>query len=265
MHSEITHMTTRNVIGTLRGKTSPAEHFLYTAHWDHLGVKPNLPGADKIYNGAVDNASGVSGILEIAEKFAKSDAPPKRSVTFISWTMEEQGLLGSEYFADHPTIPLEKIAGGVNIDSLIPMGKARDMAIVGGGANELEDVLKTALKAQGRVLAADPQPEMGYFYRSDQLNLARKGVPMLYLGDGGGVDLVKGGRDAGIAARDDYRTHRYHQPSDEYDPNWDVTDPIEDLKALYEAGDVVANGSAWPNWYPGNEFRATRDKSMAVQ
>lgn len=262
MHSTIDHMTTRNVVGTIKGTKHPDQYFLYTAHWDHLGVKPDVPGPDKIHNGALDNASGVAGILDIAEKFAKGHKP-RRSLAFIAWTMEEQGLLGSEYFANHPIVPLNHIVGGDNIDVLLPEGHAHDLVVVGSGASELEDMLTAALKSQKRVISPDPEPEKGSYYRSDQINLSRKGVPMLYTG--GGYDLVNGGKAAGQAVRDDYRTKHYHQPSDEFDPNWDMSGSMDDLTALYAVGKKLVNSEAWPNWYKGNEFRAIRDKSLAGQ
>lgn len=260
LHSSLHFMKTRNVVGVVRGKTAPEEYFLYTAHWDHLGVKPGAPGPDKIHNGALDNASGVAGILEIAEKFAHEDRPA-RSVCFIAWTLEEQGLLGSEYFSEHPTVPAEQIVAGDNIDGLMPEGHARDLVVVGSGASDLETVLADILKSQKRVISPDPEPEKGYYYRSDHVNLARKGVPMLYTANG--LDLVDGGKPAGQALRDDYRTKRYHQPSDEFHPGWDQTGPIDDLRALHELGRRIANDGSWPNWFQENEFRAIRDRSRA--
>jgi Zn-dependent M28 family amino/carboxypeptidase len=260
-HSTISKMMTRNVVGVVRGRVHPNDYFLYTAHWDHLGVKPDVAGPDKIYNGAVDNGMGVSSILEIAEKFAKAKPTPQRSVAFIAWTMEEQGLLGSEYFAKHPIWPLNHIVGGINLDANLPEGKARDMVVMGGGASQLEHVLGFELANQSRHIAPDPEPEKGYFYRSDHINLAKVGVPMLY--PGGGYDLLNGGPAAGQALRDNYRIHHYHQPSDEWQPNWDLSGPVSDLQVLYAVGRDLANSNDWPNWYEGNEFRAARDKSIA--
>ena len=260
-HSTITHMTTRNVVGVVKGSKRPNEYVLYTAHWDHLGVKPDVAGPDKIYNGAVDNGMGISSILEIAEAFAHDKPAPQRSVAFIGWTMEEQGLLGSEYFSKHPLWPLNHIVGGVNLDANLPEGRAHDMIVVGNGASELEDRLATVLKTQGRVISPDPEPEKGYFYRSDHISLAKVGVPML--DPGGGYDLLNGGKEAGQAVRDDYRIHHYHQPSDEWNANWDLSGPVSDLDALYTFGDELANSDAWPDWYQGNEFRSIRDKEMA--
>ncbi len=259
-HSTVTHMKTRNVVGVVEGADKPDEYVLYTAHWDHIGVKPDVPGDDKIHNGAVDNATGVAAILEIAEKFATAPKPPHRSVMFAFVTLEEQGLLGSEYLAKDPPVPLNKIVAGVNFDGLLASGPSRDMTVVGSGASELEDVLAGVLKADTRVVAPDPEPEKGSFYRSDHISLAKVGVPMLYAG--GGIDLVEGGKEAGQAIRDEYRAKYYHQPTDEFDPNWDLRGPIENVKALYEVGARIANSDDWPTWYKGNEFEGVRKKSM---
>ena len=260
-HSTISKMKTRNVVGVVRGRIRPDEVFLYTAHWDHLGVKPDVAGPDKIYNGAVDNGMGISSILEVAEKFAKTKPAPERSVAFIAWTMEEQGLLGSLYFAQHPIWPLNHIVGGINIDANRPQGRAHDMVVVGNGASELEHILAFELGNQSRHISPDPEPEKGAFYRSDHLNLAKVGVPMLY--PGGGYDLLDGGTAAGQAVRDEYRDKHYHQPSDEWQADWDFSGPVSDLQVLYAVGNRIVNGKDWPNWYEGNEFRAVRDKSMA--
>jgi len=259
--STITHIHTRNVVGVVRGSKHPDQYFLYTAHWDHLGVKPDVAGPDKIYNGAVDNGMGVSSVLEIGEAFANEHPHPQRSIAIICWTMEEQGLLGSQYFAQHPVWPLSHIVGGVNLDANRPEGRAHDLVLVGNGASELEDRLAKILKTQDRVITPDPEPEQGHFYRSDHISLARVGVPML--DPQGGYDLIVGGTAAGEAVRQDYLLHHYHQPSDEFNPNWDLSGPVSDLDALYTLGDEIANSDDWPNWYKDNEFRAVRDKSMA--
>jgi Zn-dependent M28 family amino/carboxypeptidase len=164
--STITRMTTRNVIGVVTGSKHPGDYVLYTAHWDHLGIEPDVAGSDKIYNGAVDNGLGVASILEIAEAFTHSNSRPQRSIAFICWTLEEQGLLGSEYFAEHPLWPLGHIAGGINLDANLPEGRAHDLVIVGRGSSQLEDRLAKVLERQHRVLSGDPEPEKGHFYRS---------------------------------------------------------------------------------------------------
>ena len=175
--------------------------------------------------------------------------------------MEEQGLLGSQYFAEHPLWPLNHIVGGINLDANLPEGRAHDLVLVGRGSSQLEDLLAKVLAKQHRVLTPDPEPEKGHFYRSDHFSLAKVGVPML--APAGGHDLLDGGTAAGQAVADDYRDHRYHQPSDEWNPSWDLSGPIEDLQAYYEFGRELADSNAWPDWYSDDEFRATRDKSMS--
>ena len=251
------------MIGILPGTRTPDEYVLYTAHWDHLGMKQGAPGedfyADQIYNGAVDNATGTAAILEIAE--AMKAAPPERSTMFLFWTLEESGLLGSEYFANNPTVPFNKVVAGVNIDGALPMGRTKDMTVIGFGASELEDILKDVLVAQDRIITPDGRPEAGYFYRSDHISLAKKGVPMLYAD--GGEDKREGGLAAGRAAAAAYTAERYHKPMDEYSDSWDLSGFQEDVQALYEVGLRIANSDAWPTWYPGNEFEAVRKASLA--
>jgi Zn-dependent M28 family amino/carboxypeptidase len=259
-HSRISHMKTRNVVGVIPGREHPGEIFLYSAHWDHLGVKPDVAGPDKIYNGAVDNGMGDASILELAEKFAHAP-PTRRSIGFMFWTLEEQGLLGSEYFAEHPLWPLDHIVGVVNLDANLPIGPARDMNLPGSGQSELEDYLAAALKTQGRVVTPDPEPERGAFFRSDHFSLAKHGIPAI--SPDSGYDLLDGGKAAGKAVGDDYRLHRYHQPSDEWSASWDLTGPATDLEALYIMGQTLANSDAWPGWYAGSEFKAIRDKTMS--
>ena len=253
----------RNVVGTVKGAETPDEHLLLMAHWDHLGKgTSDDPNADTISNGAVDNATGVAAILEIAEKVA-SGAKPKRSVTFLAVTLEESGLLGSAYFGENPLIPLKNIVGGINIDAMQPTGPAKDVIVIGAGASQLEDVLKAALAESGRVIRPDPMPENGYFYRSDHISLAKKGVPMLYVDSG--IDLVDGGEAAGEAAGKKYTDNDYHQPSDEYSDSWNLGGIEADVKVDYEIINRLANSADWPNWYDGNEFKAIRDASRKGQ
>ena len=257
--SRVSHLATRNVLGVLPGTKHPGDVLIYSAHWDHLGIKPELAGADKIYNGAVDNGLGDSMMLELAEAFVH-DAKPQRTIAFVFWTLEEQGLLGSEYFAEHPVWPLKHIVGVINADGGLPGGKARDMSLSGNGLSELEDYLAGALRTQDRVITPDPEPEKGGFYRSDHFSLAKAGVPAMT--PGSGEDLVNGGKDAAKALRDDYLIHRYHQPTDEFDPNWNTAGFVADIEVLHTMGDTLANSIAWPNWHKGSEFRAARDKVM---
>ena len=256
----IARRKSRNVAGVIKGTEHPDEHYLFTAHWDHLGKDPKAPaGTDGIHNGAVDNGTGVATILEIAEKLAH-DPKPKRSVTFLSVTLEESGLLGSAYFAEHPFIPLNKIVAGTNIDALQPFGPAKDMLAIGSGAQEQEDLLKAILAKGKRTLSPDPKPEKGGFFRSDHISLAKKGVPMLDLGTG--TDLVAGGKAAGQKLSDDYTEHRYHQVSDEFDPKWDWSGVVQDATVMADLATEVANSDKWPGWYKTSEFKTIRDASL---
>lgn len=264
VRNEVSYGTSYNVVGRVPGSERPDEHFVYTAHWDHLGTLPD-PGSDgdRICNGAADNATGVSALIEIGRAFAQARPRPKRSLLFVATTLEESGLLGSEYFAASPPVPVSEMVGGLNMDNLSPIGPARDLTVLGYDASELQDYLAQAAARQGRVLAREPTPEKGLYYRSDHFNLAKRGVPMLY--PKAGVDTVAHGADFGRAWLDDYTANRYHKPSDEYDASWDVSGTLQDLAVYYDVGYAVANSSDWPNWRPGNEFRSIRDSSRAAR
>jgi Zn-dependent M28 family amino/carboxypeptidase len=257
----IRRQASKNVIGILPGSAKPDEVVLYSAHWDHLGHCAPVKG-DDICNGALDNASGSAALVALAEAHAKA-GPAKRSLVFLSVTAEESGLLGSKFYAENPVYPLAKTVGGVNMDGVNIIGPAKDFVITGVGKSELEDMVKPFVAAQGRVIVPEPSPEKGGYYRSDHFSFAKLGVPMLY-GESG-EDLVKGGKAAGHAASEDYTTNRYHKPQDEYDANWDWSGGVQDLTIYYGLGRQLAEGSAWPNWYPTAEFRAIRDKSRAGQ
>lgn len=260
LKSTTTRKTSHNVVGVLPGSETPDEAVLYMAHWDHLGKHEGEPG-DNIYNGAVDNATGVAGILEVADAFAHQDPKPKRSVVFLAVTLEESGLLGSKYYVAHPTFPLNKIAGVINIDAMSVAGKARDLTVTGMGASQLEDLLKPLAEAQGRTLHAESSPQSGFYFRSDHFNFAKAGVPALYAD--GGEDLVEGGKAAGEAYAKDYGEHRYHSPADQYDPaTWKLDGTVQDLDLLYGVGKTLASDGQWPNWYDGNAFKAARDAMM---
>jgi Zn-dependent M28 family amino/carboxypeptidase len=261
LKSSITEKTSRNVIGVLPGSSKPDEAVLYMAHWDHLGKHEGEEG-DNIYNGAVDNATGVAGILEIAEAFAHQDPKPARSVVFVAVTLEESGLLGSKYYVAHPTFPLDKIAGVINLDAMSVGGKSRDFVVTGKGNSQLEDMLKVYADQQGRVLAEEGNPAGGYYFRSDHFNFAKAGVPALYAK--GGNDLVDGGVEAGKAASEEY-AKRYHQASDEVHDGWKLDGVVQDLQALYGVGKDLAVEDKWPTWYDGNPFKAARDAMMKAE
>ncbi len=258
----VRRFTSRNVIGILPGRTRPNEYVIYTAHWDHLGHCPADARHDEICNGALDNASGVAGLLALAKAQADAGAA-NRSMLFLSVTGEESGLLGSEYYATDPVYPLAQTVGGVNMDGLNVIGRTSDLVIIGAGKSELEPLLTQAAARQSRRIEPEPTPEKGYYYRSDHFSFAKYGVPMLDAESG--IDVRGKGKAFGQAAQDDYTAHRYHQPSDEYNPNWDWSGAIEDLALYFNVGRQLANSRDWPNWYASAEFRAARDASRAGQ
>jgi Zn-dependent M28 family amino/carboxypeptidase len=251
----------QNVIAKLEGSDPNLknEYVIYTAHWDHLGKDDSLPG-DKIYNGARDNASGVATILGIAEAFTKLQTPPKRSVLFIAVTAEEKGLLGSKYYAEHPLYPLEKTLAEINVDEANVWGRTKDVTIVGLGNSTLDDTAQAAAALQGRTLRPDPEPEKGFFYRSDHFEFAKQGVPALYINPG--VDYVGKPEGWGQQKHDEYDKTDYHKPSDEIKPDWDLSGAVDDAQFLFAIGYNVAQGDKYPEWKPGTEFKAKRDAMM---
>jgi Zn-dependent M28 family amino/carboxypeptidase len=259
--NQIRRFASKNVIGVLPGTTRPDEYVLYTSHWDHLGTCTET-GEDRICNGAVDNASGSSALVALAEAHARAGRA-ERTLVFLAVTAEESGLLGSAYYAANPIYPLARTAGGFNMDSLNMAGPSRDFVSIGGGKSELDAYLARAASAQGLRVSPEPTPEAGYYFRSDQFSLAKRGVPMLY--GRGGEDLVDGGPAAGRAASQDYRANRYHGVNDEYDPNWNWEGALADVGIYYRVGRELAMSADWPNWLPGDEFRAIRDQSRAGQ
>jgi Zn-dependent M28 family amino/carboxypeptidase len=261
MDNQIRNAASRNVIGILPGRTRPNEYVLYTAHWDHLGICAET-GEDRICNGAVDNASGSSALVALAEAHARAGRAD-RTLVFLAVTAEESGLLGSAYYAAHPIFPLAQTAGGFNMDSLNLAGAAHDFVSIGGGKSELDAWLARAAARAGVRVSPEPTPEAGYYFRSDQFSLAKMGVPMLY--GRGGEDLVNGGPAAGRAASEDYRAHRYHQVGDQYDPAWDWAGALTDVRIYYDVGRALATSTEWPNWNPTDAFRAIRDRSRAGQ
>ncbi|WP_271299579.1 M28 family metallopeptidase [Sphingomonas sp. CV7422] len=257
--NQIKKQISHNVVGILPGREAPNEYVLLSAHWDHLGHCTPVNG-DGICNGAVDNADGVAALVALAQANAKA-GPARRSMVFVALTAEESGLLGSAYYGDNPVYPLSQTVGGANMDALAMYGPARDVIVIGPGKSELDGYLNAALKRQGRTATPEPTPEKGFYYRSDHFSLAKHGVPMVYFETG--QNLVKGGLAAGQAAAKDYEEHRYHAPADEYDPNWDWSGVQQDVGLYYMIARDLADGRTWPNWLPGDEFRAIRDKSRA--
>jgi len=253
-------ITSHNVVGRVVGARHPDETLIYSAHWDHLGVGRADARGDRIYNGAVDNATGVAALIEMGRAFA-SGPKPDRSIVFLAVTAEEKGLLGSEYYAANPLYPLGKTVGVLNTDSLGVNGPARNFSISGAAKLGLLDDLVAEGRRRGRSFMPEPHPEAGGFYRSDHFPMAKRGVPAVSFESGN--DLVKGGTARGEALAKAYTEQRYHQPADEWSPDWDLSGMAADLSLLYAVGNRLANSREWPNWSPDSEFRAERDKTAA--
>lgn len=253
-------ITSHNVVGRIEGTQRPDETVFYSGHWDHLGIGPPDARGDTIYNGAVDNATGIASLIELGRAFASAQRPD-RSIVFLAVTAEEKGLLGSEYYAANPLYPLAKTVAVLNIDALSPMGPARDFSISGSAQLDLLDLVKDTAKQMDVSFAPDPTPEAGSFFRSDHFPFAKAGVPALSIGSG--EDWIDGGRAAGQAASEAYTKDHYHQPSDEWQASWPFTGIARDLQILYKVGNTLANSDRWPNWGPDSEFRATRDATAS--
>jgi Zn-dependent M28 family amino/carboxypeptidase len=252
----------RNVVAKITG-ADPAlkgEYVVYTGHWDHFGIGTPIKG-DDIYNGARDNATGTAMLLEFARAFKKVQPAAKRTIVFVSVTAEEQGLLGSEYYAKFPLYPLDKTLANINVDAMNIWGRTKDVTIVGLGNSDLDTYARDAAAEQGRVLKPDSEPEKGFYYRSDHFNFAKVGVPAL--NPDPGVDFVGQPPDYGQTKRDEYTTQAYHQPSDEVKDWWDLSGAAEDGTLLFAVGYRVANAERYPEWTPGTEFRAVRDMMLA--
>ena len=258
IHNKVRYLQSHNIAAVKKGIVYPDEYILFMAHWDHLGmIDSTQPGENNIMNGAVDNATGVAAILEFAKRF--SEVETDRSIMFLAVTLEESGLLGSEYFAKYPPIDLANIVTGFNYDGILPTGLTNDMVVVGYGASELEDLLENELAKSGRYINPDPNPEKGYFYRSDHISFAKRGVPVLYAD--GGFDLVAGGKEAGFLIEEQYRVDAYHGVADEYDESWDLDGLNQSIDVIFNISNELANSQQWPNWYDGNEFKSIRDAS----
>ena len=262
LENQLKNALSRNVLAKIPGSTHPDEVIVYTAHWDHLGVRPEEAG-DNIYNGASDNASGVAGLLALAEAFQSRPNPPQRSILFLAVTAEESGLLGSKYYAQHPVFAPEKTVANFNMDNIAAgnLGPTRDIAVVGYGNSELEDYLARAAAAQGRQVVQEPYPEKGFYYRSDHFSLAGIGIPALYLTRG--TDSVEHGEAWGREHLEGWIAEHYHKPSDEYHPDWDLRGAVQEVMLLLHMGQELANNRDFPAWREGVEFKALRDGSLA--
>jgi Zn-dependent M28 family amino/carboxypeptidase len=257
---QVRSFKSHNVIGKLEGSDAKlnAEYVIYTAHWDHLGRHLELQG-DQIFNGAIDNASGVASIIEIAGAFSKINPPPKRSVLFMATTAEEAGLLGAKYYAEHPLYPLDKTLADINLDSMNVWGKARDIEDLSLGFSALDDLLAAAAKQQGRSAIPDSRPDKGKIYRADNFEFSKVGLPSLYIGKG--EHLLSRPENAPLRS-DEFDSTDYHQVTDEVRPDWDLSGAVQDVQLVFEVGYEVANGDKFPEWKPGNEFKPKRDAML---
>jgi len=251
-------ITSQNIVGRIEGSKHPNETIIYSAHWDHLGVGAPDGKGDRIYNGAVDNATGTGALIEMARAFA-TQPKPERSIVFLNVTAEEQGLLGTEYYSSNPLYPLEKTVAVINMDALDPEEPARNFTTSGKAKSDLLDRLITIGKEMDLTYTPDPHPEAGYFFRSDHFPFAKRGVPAISFDSGN--DLIKGGIEAGEAAQKIYRNERYHQPADHWEASWTFAGMSRDLQMLYKLGADLANSKQWPHWAKDSEFKAIREKS----
>ena len=258
LHNKITYKTSKNVVAVLPGTTQPQEYIIYSAHWDHLGIGPAIAG-DSIYNGALDNASGCAGLLAIATAFKQAPVRPQRSIVFLAVTGEEQGLLGSDYYAQHPIFPLKNTVADINMDELLALGPMRDVTITGYGQSELDDYARAAAQEQNRYVIPYQHPETGSFYRSDHFSFAKVGVPALYAS--GAFESRLHGKAFAEKERKNFEANNYHQPSDQYDPKWDLRGAAQDARLLFRVGQKLAAATTFPQWKPGSEFLAVRLKS----
>jgi Zn-dependent M28 family amino/carboxypeptidase len=262
LENTIRDSVSNNVIGLLPGSSRADEFIIYTAHWDHFGRDASLDG-DQIFNGALDNATGTAALIELAEAFQALGSPPLRSVLFLAVTAEEQGLLGSGYYAMHPIYPLTKTAAVINMDSLNIYGRMQDIRIVGYGQSDLDDYVKEYASEVGRVVLPNPTPEKGSFFRSDHFPFAKQGVPALSAGSG--VRHLEKGEEWGLAQQEAYIRQKYHKPTDEYDPGWDLSGMLEDLHMYFKLGYRLSLESTFPGWKEGSEFKAKRDADMRTR
>jgi Zn-dependent M28 family amino/carboxypeptidase len=260
MQVKTVYNKSNNVIGKITGSKRPDEYIIYTAHWDHLGIGKADETGDSIYNGAMDNASATAGLLELARAFKSLPVAPERTIIFLAVTAEEQGLLGSAYYARNPVYPAAKTVANINMDVLNPFDKTKDIIVVGRGQSDLETYLEEAAAKAGRYIAFETHPEAGYYYRSDHFNFAKAGIPALYTERG--IDVVDKGKTYGEKLDKEYTDQRYHRPADEYDPaTWTLAGAVDDLQLLFQVGKRLAFEEKIPEWKTGSEFKAIREKS----
>ena len=259
---DVRKIQSHNVVAKLTGTDKKDEYVVYSAHWDHLGKDTTLKG-DQIFNGAIDNASGSSALLQIAKAFTKLPAHPRRSILFLSVTAEEKGLVGSKYYATHPLYPLTNTVANINIDGVNQWGKTKDLTVIGLGNSTLDDVLEDVLKSENRVVRPDAEPEKGFYYRSDHFEFAKVGVPAL--DTDAGIDYIGKPAGYGMQKRDEYTNNDYHSVSDEVKPDWDLSGAVQDMATLFRVGFGVAQVPDIPQWKPGTEFKARRDSMMATR
>ncbi|MCB0655973.1 MAG: M28 family peptidase [Saprospiraceae bacterium] len=262
LHNSFKYDQSRNVIGKITGRDNPDEYVLYSAHWDHFGIGKVVDG-DSIYNGALDNGSGTAGLLAIANAYTKLDHKPERSVIFLFVTGEEQGLLGSQYYAEHPIYSIPHTIADINMDGLNPNGPMKDLTITGLGQSDMDDIAREEAAKQGRYILGEQEPEKGYFYRSDHFNFAKVGVPALFAQ--GGYDHAEKGKAYAMEKQKDYTANRYHKPQDEYDPStWDLRGIQQDMQLFFNIGLRLANSQEMPQWKANSEFRAKREADLKL-
>jgi len=262
VQNQVRRIQSRNVVARIQGSDSALanEVVVYTSHWDHLGRDTTAAG-DQIFNGALDNASGTAALIELARAFKALPTPTKRSIVFLAVTAEEKNLLGAKYYAEHPLYPLDRTVANINMDGVNQWGRTRDIVIVGSGNSTMDDLLVAAATTQGRTVVPDPEPEKGFFYRSDQFELAKQGVPVLYTDSG--IDYIGKDSTFGVRKREEYTANDYHKPTDEIKPDWDLSGAVEDLQLLFRVGYDVASTATWPAWKEGAEFKAKREAMLA--
>jgi|Deesub1362B_J571_1020462.scaffolds.fasta_scaffold00019_104 Zn-dependent M28 family amino/carboxypeptidase len=261
LKNNVSRVVSKNVVALYEGGERADEVIIFTSHWDHFGIDPTIKG-DNIFNGALDNATGTAGLIELARAFTQLKPKPKRSFLFLAVTGEEQGLLGSQYYATHPVFPLEKTVAVINMDALNIWGPMKDITVIGYGLSELDKYVEEEAAKEKRQVNPDPTPERGSYFRSDHFSFAKQGVPALYLSPG--VDHVVHGRKWTLAQRDKYLAENYHKPSDEFDPNWDLSGAIQDLRLIFKIAYRLSQEETFPNWNEGTEFKSLRDKMMGI-